>query len=272
MGRVEAGCGAELVARPPRLPVEPVVVGGGAGDDDALRPDAVKLDRLALLEVVPHEYLVGRVTQQPLVGQVVPAAHRERDGDAEPLRGAHEVGLVRAEADQRRDQQHVGALVPQERQSPRRRVDAALHALQDAPRRRRAARNRPHRAPQPSTGRRSLRLGPSTQLRRVAVDRLEVAQVVDRPTERPGQVAPARLADERMLDDGDPRAGGDELGHLRLRLRRLDVPAGDTDLVAALGQQPDDGRKRPQVGGVLDDEKDGHRCSPVRNDGPQAKW
>jgi hypothetical protein len=75
-----------------------------------------------------------------------------------------------------------------------------------------------------------------------------------------------------VLDDGDPRAGRDELGHLRLRLRRLDVPAGDADLVTALGQEPDDGRKRPQVGCVLDDEKDGHRCSPVRNDGRQAKW
>jgi len=33
---------------------------------------------------------------------------------------------------------------------------------------------------------------------------------------------------------------------------------------------PDDGRKRPQVGGVLDDEKDVHRCTRAAT--PQAKW
>ena len=73
--------------------------------------DAVQLDRLALLDVVPHEHAIRLDADQPAVGQVVPAERREDHRHADAVRALHVVGLVRPVVDERRHQHDVRTLV-----------------------------------------------------------------------------------------------------------------------------------------------------------------
>jgi hypothetical protein len=70
-----------------------VVVRLGAGDDHALRIDAVQVGRLAPLHLVPHEDAIRRLVNQPLGRQVIPAADAEHRGDAERARRPHVLDL-----------------------------------------------------------------------------------------------------------------------------------------------------------------------------------
>ena len=78
--RIEADAGAELLA-PARGPVEPLVEGLRAGDDDSLVGHPVQAHRLVTLKAVPDDDAVGHVAELLLAREVVPArdAHAGRN-------------------------------------------------------------------------------------------------------------------------------------------------------------------------------------------------
>ena len=92
---------------------EPVVVGLGAGDAPPARRHVVQRDRFLLLRLVPYQHSIGNLVDQPLRRQVIPAAHAEHALDAELSGAAHVVHLVRAEVQQRREQQDIRVDAPE---------------------------------------------------------------------------------------------------------------------------------------------------------------
>jgi hypothetical protein len=71
-------------------------------------------DRFALLRFVPDENAVREIPKQRLAGEIVPAPDAEAGRDAEALRGGDVIELARRhDADERCDEQHIGALRPQ---------------------------------------------------------------------------------------------------------------------------------------------------------------
>jgi hypothetical protein len=130
--RTQTDLGAEVVPVSRVTPVEPVVERGRAGDPDPVGGNAVQLPRLCRLEVVPDQHEIGNVTEQPLVGQVVPAEHREAGADPAALGGAEPVGLRGAKLDQRGDQDDVGVELGKVGVWARYRRHAPLHRLNGA--------------------------------------------------------------------------------------------------------------------------------------------
>ena len=72
------------------------------------------VDRLALLELVPDHDAIGDLVNQPLRGEMVPAADAEDHWNACRFRRAHIFNLLRAEIQQRRQQQQVGLMLAQD--------------------------------------------------------------------------------------------------------------------------------------------------------------
>jgi hypothetical protein len=70
----------------------------------------VHLDRLPLLDLVPHDDAVGRHVEQRLARQVVPAHDRRRHRDVQHARRLEHVELLRARVGQRRQHHHVRRL------------------------------------------------------------------------------------------------------------------------------------------------------------------
>ena len=124
--RVEADLGAERLARAAGLPSEPVVVSRRPGQPDALGGQALELDGLLLLELVPDEHPVRGVADEALVGQVVPAEHEVDSAHAAPLRRADVVRLRRAPLVQMGGDEQVGRLIGDEPLRMRRRRQRAL--------------------------------------------------------------------------------------------------------------------------------------------------
>src|SRR5262245_43601029 len=73
-----------------------------------VRGDAVELDRLALLHLVPHEHAIRNLVNQSLRCQVIPAADPKHGSDAQPACAADLVYLARTEIQQRRQHEYVG--------------------------------------------------------------------------------------------------------------------------------------------------------------------
>src|SRR5581483_3037410 len=177
---------------------------------------------------------------------------------AAALRGAEPVGLRRAELDQRGDEHDVGVELGEEAVGPGRGRHAALDRLDGAAGggdagRAEAAGGTAEAEP----ARRHLPLRARPQLRRLAVARLEVAEVVGRVPELGRERRPLRPPAGGQLPVRDPR----QLRRQRLEpavgLARLHPLEGEVHLVAALGEQA---QRRPERGetGVADDEQQPH--------------
>jgi hypothetical protein len=106
--RREADLPAEGLAVARRLPVEPLVETLRPGNDDAVGRDAVQIDRFLFLCRVPDEHAVGRVADERLARQVIPAPDAETGRNAQCARRLHVFDLRRSEIDQRRQQHDVG--------------------------------------------------------------------------------------------------------------------------------------------------------------------
>ena len=105
--RIEARPRAELLPARRRPHREEIVEPRRAGDDDVVCRNVVIRHRLPLLVLVPDEHAIGRDPHEAPVGQVVPAERQKRDRDPEAVRALDVVGLIRAEIDERRDQDDV---------------------------------------------------------------------------------------------------------------------------------------------------------------------
>ena len=76
--------------------------------------DPVQPHGFVALHLVPHDHAIGRVANQRLAGQMVPAPHGDRRRQPRGARRPQVVGLRRADdADERRDQHRVGLLFAQ---------------------------------------------------------------------------------------------------------------------------------------------------------------
>ena len=126
--------GAEDLAGRRWLLQEPVVVGLRAGDRHAVWRHAVQLGGLLTLALVPDDDAARLLVDQSLGRQVIPAADAEHGADAEPARRSYVLDLLRAEVQERRQQQQI-------------RAPLAQHAFDHAARRHGALRRVEERAP-----------------------------------------------------------------------------------------------------------------------------
>lgn len=98
-------------------PVEPVIVGVGPRDDDALAGHTVHLHGLATLALVPYQQAVEGGADNALVGQIVPAGDRKSSGNMSSPSSHHDV-VLGWPRHQRGHQHEMGTLI----------VEEALHA------------------------------------------------------------------------------------------------------------------------------------------------
>ncbi len=108
--RVESVAPAEFLSCRARLQLEEPVPMRCTGDDDRRRIEAVELDRLSTLSLVPDERSIGRNVDPPLVRKVVPAAGKESCRYAERACGLHHLRLVAALLDEWADEHDVRTL------------------------------------------------------------------------------------------------------------------------------------------------------------------
>ena len=86
-----------------------MVVAVRSRSDEALLGEAVEADRLADLVLVPDDRRVWDVPNHALGGEIVPACHHEGGRNAQGIGGPQMVTLRRADLDQRRDDDDIGA-------------------------------------------------------------------------------------------------------------------------------------------------------------------
>ena len=104
---LEPGTGEEVLRRR-GFPVEPLIEVGRAGDHDALGGNAMNLDGLSQLHVVPHDQPMRSHAQSGTCRQVVPARDATQRGDAEPLGAAHKRFVERGPTPGIGDDEDVG--------------------------------------------------------------------------------------------------------------------------------------------------------------------
>ena len=105
---VETVAGAERRPILARLQLEEAVPVRRADHHNPLLVDAVQLDRLAAVDVVPGVQAVGNGVQPALVRETVPAVDGKPAPDPEQAGRLHDLGLVKAGPDHGRDQDGVG--------------------------------------------------------------------------------------------------------------------------------------------------------------------
>ncbi len=260
--RRQADGRAELLARRARRALEPAIEQLRARHGDAAGRDAVVAHRLGLLRLVPHHHEVRLDAQQPLVRQVVPARDAGDDAHAAAACRADDVHLVRGRIDERRDDDDVRLLLPQERDDRVRDGHGTFEPAQQCVDAREHAGGKRRQPIQPAERPgQDLALHAVAERRRVTVVRVQVADEVERAAKAPRERVPA-VRTRRHDTEHAHRAADVREGRLLLLAHVID---GNRDVVPARGQQPQHGVVVAEVFGRRDDEEEPHAGAPSRS-------
>ena len=261
----QAGGGAERVACAAGAPSEPVVEALGAGHHHMVGRNPVQPDGLVALDLVPHEHAIGRVANQRLAGQVIPAPYGHGRRQLRGARGAQVVGLRRAHhADERGDQQGVRLLLAQIGRHVAAGRDGRLGAAQQpAEQRARGGHTRPRAVGEAHRKRWCALRRTRPQARRAVVGRLEVAQQVDPPPQPCRHRRPLASLAPRRFSRGDAGIRGGQAIEQRRAAHRLPALDGQVHLVPTFRPQPDHRLEVAEVVGVAGEEQQPHAWRPT---------
>ncbi len=102
---------AKVVARGRRPLQEPMIVGLRTGDADHTGIDAVQLGGFGALKFIPDDDAMWTFVNAAFGREVIPAADAEDARNTGGLRRAHVLNLLRAEIQERRDQEQIGPML-----------------------------------------------------------------------------------------------------------------------------------------------------------------